>query len=298
LTADPSTKRRAGFVAVVGAPNVGKSTLVNRLVGEKVTIVSPKPQTTRCRVVGICQEGPSQVALVDTPGLFEAKRPLDRLMVRDAWAALDDVDEIAFVLDAARPDDGLTHRLARRIREGRRPVTAVLNKIDLVAKPTLLGLARRVAGEVGDCPVFMVSAASGDGVDDLRRHLAARMPSGPWLYPPEQKAALPERLLAAEITREQVYRLLQQEVPFAVTVATEDWRPGKEGGLRIEQSVYVARPGQKAIVIGAKGTMIRAIGERARGEMAQVFRRPVHLFLTVKVTRDERDHRRRFLLQG
>lgn len=276
--------RRAGFVAVIGAPNVGKSTLVNRLTGAKVSIVSPKVQTTRTRILGIRVVSNTQIAFVDTPGLFRPRRRLDRAMVAAAWGGAKEADRLLLLVDAARGEDEDTAAIVARLREmGRNDVILALNKVDIADKPKLLALTDRLnrAGIFSD--VFMISATSGDGVEDLLAALVQRMPEGPWLFPEDQVSDMPERMLAAEITREQLYLQLQQELPYRATVETETWRERDDGSVRIEQTLYVEREGQRSIVLGKGGARIKAIGQAARAELERILERRVHLFLFVKV---------------
>jgi len=285
---------RAGFVAVVGAPNAGKSTLVNGLVGSKVSIVSPKVQTTRMRVIGIAMadlpdtgEGPSraQVVLVDTPGIFRvAKRRLERAMVAAAWQGADDADLVALVVDAERGIGQETKAIAERLKESRTPRFLVLNKIDLVARETLLALTAELNAIVPFERTFMVSALKADGIGDLLTAFAQAVPPGPFLYPEDQAADLPLRLLAAEVTREQVFLQLHQELPYEAAVETEKWEDRPDGSVRVEQIIYVQREGQRAIFLGKGGARIKQIGARARHELSQMLERPVHLFLHVKVS--------------
>jgi GTP-binding protein Era len=285
---------RAGFVAVVGAPNAGKSTLVNGLVGSKVSIVSPKVQTTRMRVIGIAMtdlpdkgEGPSraQVVLVDTPGIFRvAKRRLERAMVAAAWQGADDADLVALVVDAERGIGQETKAIAERLKDSRTPRFLVLNKIDLVARETLLALTAELNAIVPFERTFMVSALKADGIGDLLTAFAQAVPPGPFLYPEDQAADLPLRLLAAEVTREQVFLQLHQELPYEAAVETEKWEDRPDGSVRVEQIIYVQREGQRAIFLGKGGARIKKIGARARHELSQMLERPVHLFLHVKVS--------------
>lgn len=285
---------RAGFVAVVGAPNAGKSTLVNGLVGSKVSIVSPKVQTTRMRVTGIAMtdlpdtgEGPSraQVVLVDTPGIFRvAKRRLERAMVAAAWQGADDADLVALVVDAERGVGEETKAIAGRLKESRTPRFLVLNKIDLVPREKLLALTAELNAIVPFERTFMVSALKADGVGDLLTAFAQAVPPGPFLYPEDQAADLPLRLLAAEVTREQVFLQLHQELPYEAAVETEKWEDRPDGSVRVEQTIHVQREGQRAIFLGKGGARIKQIGARARHELSQMLERPVHLFLHVKVS--------------
>lgn len=285
---------RAGFVAVVGAPNAGKSTLVNGLVGSKVSIVSPKVQTTRMRVIGIAMtdlpdigEGPSraQVVLVDTPGIFRvAKRRLERAMVAAAWQGADDADLVALVVDAERGVGEETKAIAGRLKESRTPRFLVLNKIDLVPREKLLALTAELNAIVPFERTFMVSALKADGIGDLLTAFAQAVPPGPFLYPEDQAADLPLRLLAAEVTREQVFLQLHQELPYEAAVETEKWEDRPDGSVRVEQTIHVQREGQRAIFLGKGGARIKQIGARARHELSQMLERPVHLFLHVKVS--------------
>ena len=288
---------RAGFVAVIGAPNAGKSTLVNRLVGSKVTIVTQKAQTTRFPVRGVALDGESQIVLVDTPGIFQPRRRLDRAMVRAAWSGARDADAIVHLVDAeaelaaagpaAKAADRRAAEDVRTVVDGlkaaERQALLALNKIDRVKRENLLALSQKLYETGVYSEVFMVSALDGSGVADLKRRLAAMMPEGPWLYPSDQSADLPERLLAAEITREKLYLRVHEELPYAASVETTAFAPHKDGGVRIEQTIYVERQGQRAIVIGKGGATLKWIGKAARTELADLLGRPVHLFLTVKV---------------
>ena len=279
--AEPGT--RAGFVAVLGAPNVGKSTLVNRLVGAKVTIVSPKVQTTRARLRGIRVEGEVQIVFVDTPGIFAARRRFERAMVHAAWSGAHDADAILLLVDAKKGLTGETRAIVERLKEAGRETLVALNKIDLVPRHALLPLAAAVEETGLAAGIFMVSALDGDGVDDLLGALTARMPPGPWLYPEDQLADISERLLAAEITREQLFLQLRHELPYAVAVETEGWAAGRRGAVRVEQVIYVQRETHKGIVLGKGGQQIKAIGTAARAELSQILGCPIDLKLFVKV---------------
>ena len=275
--------RRCGLVAVVGAPNAGKSTLVNALVGQKVAIVSAKAQTPRTRIMGVALEGEAQILLLDTPGIFAPKRRLDRAMVAAAWGGAAEADLIALVIDA---DSGFSRRIEEmvaRLAERREPKILVLNKVDLVRKEALLALAAALSERIAFERVFMVSASTGDGVGDLKQWLAGRVPEGPWHFPEDQVSDATDRMLAAEITREQLYRQLHQELPYASAVETESFEERKDGSVAIHQQILVARDTQKAIVLGKGGARIREIGEAARAELATLLGRKVHLFLHVKV---------------
>lgn len=274
---------RCGFVALIGAPNAGKSTLLNRLVGAKVSIVTPKVQTTRSRVRGIAMAGASQVVFVDTPGIFAPRRRLDRAMVQAAWRGVADADLVVLLVDVAHGLDADVARILEGLGETGRPAILVLNKIDKVAHDVLLPLTRQLDSAERFSDVFMISALTGDGVDALRAHLAAHLPEGPWLYPDDQLSDMPQRLLAAEVTREQLFLQLQQELPYALTVETEYWQDKPDGSVRIDQTVYVRRQGHKGILLGKGGQQIKAVGQAARIELERMLDRRVHLFLRVKV---------------
>lgn len=276
---------RAGFVALIGEPNAGKSTLLNRMVGAKVAIVTHKVQTTRTRLRGVAMEGQAQIVFVDTPGLFRPRRRLDRAMVAAAWGGAADADVVVLLIEAHRGlTDGVRAILeSLRERIGPRPVALAINKIDRVEAPLLLGLSQQMNAAFPFVRTFMISAEKGYGVDDLRRWLAAEMPEGPWLYPEDQLADLPLRMIAAEMTREKLTLRLHEELPYQLTVETEAWEERKDGSARIDQIVYVARDGHKGIVLGRKGETIKAIGQAARTEIEEFLGRKVHLFLTVKV---------------
>jgi GTP-binding protein Era len=278
---------RCGFVALIGAPNAGKSTLLNQLVGSKLAIVTPKVQTTRTRLLGIAIEGPAQLIFVDTPGIFAPRRRLDRAMVAAAWAGVGDADRTVLLVDAARAAhrgvDDDTKAILDRLAQTKRRAILALNKVDLVRRERLLGVADELFCSGVFEEVFMVSALTGDGVADLTRHLAENLPPGPWLFPADQLSDAQERWLAAEATREQVFLQLHDELPYAATVETESWEERRDGSARIEQVIYVQRPSQRAIVLGEGGRRIKAIGARARAELEQMFDRRIHLFLFVKV---------------
>jgi GTP-binding protein Era len=293
-----SGNTRAGFVAVLGAPNVGKSTLVNRLVGSKVSIVSPKVQTTRARVIGLAMRDAAQVAFLDLPGIFAPRRRLDRAMVDAAWRGAVDADVVLLVVDARSGLDDNTETIIAGLTERRIEAVAAINKIDVVKRPALLGLAAALNARAKFAATFMVSAATGDGADDLMKDLVARMPEGPFLYPEDQLTDMSERLLAAEVTREQVFLQLHQELPYSVAVETEKWEEFKDGSARVEQVIYVQRDGQRKIVIGEKGARIKAIGAAARRELATVLGRKVHLFLHVKVAENWADKRDFYRIWG
>ena len=301
---------RAGFAAIIGAPNAGKSTLVNRLVGAKVSIVTQKVQTTRFPVRGVAIEGRSQMVLVDTPGIFKPRRRLDRAMVRAAWGGAEDADAVAHLVDAeaeaavAGGSASGAQRLAvedresitTRLKAAGRTAILALNKVDLVKREALLPISQSLFETGVYNEVFMLSAATGSGVGDLKRRLAELMPEGPWLYPEDQTADLPIRLLAAEITREKLYLRLHQELPYSVAVETTAFTEMNDGGARIEQTIYVEREGQRPIVLGKAGQTLKWIGQKSREELAEILGRPVHLFLHVKV--DPRWAERRELYTG
>jgi GTPase len=276
-------EQKAGFVAVIGAPNAGKSTLVNALVGQKVAIVSGKPQTTRARLMGIAIHGNTEILLVDTPGIFEPRRRLDRAMVAAAWTGAHDADLILLVIDSAAGVNAEVERIVATIEKRKQALFLVLNKIDLVKKGELLALSANLAGRLDPAKVFMISAAQGDGVVDLEEALADAMPEGPWLYPQDEVSDATDRMIAAELTREQIVNQLHQELPYATAVETETWEDRPDGSTMIRQQIIVERDSQKAIVIGKGGRRLKEIGAAARAEIAQHLGRPVHLFLHVKV---------------
>jgi GTP-binding protein Era len=273
---------RCGFAAIVGAPNAGKSTLLNRLTGAKLSIVSPKAQTTRARVLGIVMRGAAQILLVDTPGIFAPRRRLDRAMVAAAWSGARDADLVLFLVDAKAGVTPRVSEIAAALREHGGRLWLVFNKTDLVAPSSLLPMIARLNELAPFAETLMVSANTGEGLDDLQARLAAAMPEGPHLYPDDDLTDLPDRLLAAELVREQIFLQTQQEVPYAATVETESWRPRKDGSVRIEATIYVTRPSHKAILIGEGGSRVREIGARARAELSRLIERQVHLFLNVK----------------
>lgn len=279
-----SEATRCGFVALVGAPNAGKSTLLNRFVGAKVSIVSPRVQTTRTRVLGITLRDHAQLVFVDTPGIFLPRRRLDRAMVAAAWQGAQDADLVVLLVDASRRNvDAETTAIISQLKAQGRPAILALNKIDLIRREKLLALAAQL-NELGTfTDTFMISAATGDGADDLLVHVSQRVPEGPWLYPEDQISDMPMRLLAAEITREKLFLQLHEELPYAATVETEVWEEFKDGSVRLQQVIFVEREGQKAIVLGRAGRRIKEIGLAARQELEQFLERRVHLFLFVKV---------------
>ena len=294
---------RCGFVALIGAPNAGKSTLINALVGAKVSIVSRKAQTTRGPVRGVVVEGEAQVVFVDTPGLFAPKRKLDRAMREAAWSAAGDADVAALLVDArAEAEEETLSEAVEPIfsalaeRKGRKVL--ILNKIDLLEAPKLLGLAARLNAALPFAETFMISAERGKGLDKLKRDLGAMMPEGPWLYPEDQIADAPMRALAAEITREKIFERLHDELPYQITVETESWKDQKDGSARVEQTIYVTRESHKKIVIGEGGRTLKSIGSAARKEIMEANDSKVHLFLFVKVREDWMDDPERFRAMG
>jgi GTP-binding protein Era len=274
---------RAGFVAVIGAPNAGKSTLVNALVGQKVAIVSPKAQTTRARLMGIAIAENAQILLVDTPGIFEPKRRLDRAMVAAAWGGAQDADLILLVIDSVEGATAEVDRIVASLQERHHPLLLALNKVDLVKKPKLLALSADLTARLNPDQVFMISAAQGDGVPDVKNALAAAMPVGPWLYPADEVSDATDRMIAAELTREQIVNRLYQELPYETAIETETWEDRADGSTVIRQQILVERDSQKAIMIGKAGRRLKEIGAAAREQIAQHLGRPVHLFLHVKV---------------
>jgi GTPase len=294
--APPAT--RCGFVALIGATNAGKSTLLNALVGSKISIVTPKVQTTRALIRGIAMEGAAQLIFVDTPGIFAPRRRLDRAMVGSAWGSTHDADIVAFLIDAHKGIQEDEEAILRGLAEVRAPKVMVLNKVDLIDKPKLLALAQAINERSAFAATFMISARSGDGVGDLKAYLAGEVPAGPWLYPEDQLSDAPLRQLAAEITREKLYLRLHQELPYQSTVETEIWKELKDGAVRIEQTIYVERESQRKIVLGKGGQTIKAIGAAARTEIAAAIEHPVHLFLFVKVREGWSDDPQRYREMG
>lgn len=274
---------RSGFVALIGAPNAGKSTLVNQLVGTKVSIVTHKVQTTRALVRGIATHGTAQIVFVDTPGIFKPRRRLDTAMVTTAWGGAKDADVVLVLIDAERGIKGDADAILERLKDVRQPMVLILNKVDRVKPEALLALAKVANERVPFQGTFMVSALTGSGCKDLLDYLAQKLPAGPWYYPEDQISDLPMRQLAAEITREKLYLRLHQELPYSSHVETEKWEEKKDGSVRIEQVIYVERDSQKKIVLGHKGETIRAIGESSRKEIGEILEQKVHLFLFVKV---------------
>lgn len=295
------TETRCGFIALIGEPNAGKSTLLNRMVGAKVSIVTHKVQTTRARIRGVAIEGPAQLIFVDTPGLFAPRRRLDRAMVSAAWSGAADAEIIVLMVEAHRGlTDGvqvIIDALKERMDPSQKLVLAI-NKIDRVKAEVLLALSEKLNAELEFSSTFMISAERGHGVDDLRSYLAGELPSGPWLYPEDQIADLPMRMIAAEMTREKLTLRLHEELPYQLTVETESWEEKPDGSVRIGQLIYVMRDGHKGIVLGAKGATIKAISTAARQEMATFLGRPVHLFLQIKVRPNWLDEPERYTEMG
>ena len=291
---------RAGFVALIGEPNAGKSTLLNRMVGAKVSIVTHKVQTTRARIRGVAMEGDAQLVFVDTPGLFQPRRRLDRAMVAAAWGGAADADVIVLLIEAHR---GMTEGVERILEElgniakGRR-VALAINKIDRVEAPVLLGLTEKMNAVFDFTETFMISAERGHGIDTLRQWLAGEVPEGPWLYPEDQIADLPMRMIAAEMTREKLTLRLHQELPYQLTVETENWEERKDGSARVDQLIYVVRDGHKGIVLGSKGETIKAVSKASREELEEFLGRKVHLFLQVKVRPNWLDEAERYSEMG
>ncbi len=297
---DPSDPgRRCGFIAIIGAPNAGKSTLVNRLVGAKVSIVSHKVQTTRVPVRGIAIAGKSQLVFIDTPGIFDPKKRLDRAMVDAAWGGAGDADIVALLVDAQKGIFDAVERIIARLAQTQRKAILVLNKVDRVSdKGRLLALAADLNERFAFSETFMISAEDGAGVDDLKAYFAANVPPGPWHYPEDEISDAPLRLLAAEITREKIYRLLHDELPYAITVETTDWKDLKSGAARIEQTIFVERDSQKSIVLGKGGRTIKQISQAARAEIKDIIERDAHLFLFVKVRESWKDDPERYREMG
>jgi GTP-binding protein Era len=285
---EPNTKH-CGFVAICGAPNAGKSTLLNHMVGSKVSIVTPKVQTTRARLLAIAIEDTAQIIFVDTPGVFTAKRPQERAMVDAAWRAVEDADVVLMLVDAARAErvkdfiDADTEILMAGLKERDKKAVLALNKVDRIKRDRLLPISQRFAEVGAFADIFMISALTGDGVGDLKATLARTMPTGPWLYPEDQLAEIPERLLAAEITREQAFMQLHQELPYSLAIEPVSWTEMNDGSVRIEEAIIVERESQRPIVLGKGGARIKSIGSAARAQLQKALDRRVHLFLEVKV---------------
>jgi GTP-binding protein Era len=292
-------KTRCGFVALIGAPNAGKSTLLNRLIGAKVSIVSPKVQTTRRRVLGVAMRGNAQAVFVDTPGIFAPKRRLDRAMVAAAWSGAGDADRIVLLVDATRNRiDADTRAIIDGLKKDKRSAICAINKVDAVKHESLLKLAAELNGAFAFEQIFMISAETGDGVEDLMSEVVARLPEGPHHFPDDQLTDLPVRLLAAEVTREHLFRQLHEEVPYALTVETEAWEEFKDGSAKVSQIVYVARDNQKAIVLGKGGSRIKQVREAAQAELVEMLERKVHLFLFVKVRENWQEDPERYREMG
>jgi GTP-binding protein Era len=289
---------KAGFVALIGAPNAGKSTLLNALVGSKVSIVSRKVQTTRALVRGIAIEGEAQIVFVDTPGIFKPKRRLDRAMVTSAWGGAGDADVVCFLVDARKGLDEEAEAILRKLPELKQPKVLILNKIDVMERSKLLERAATLNASVPFAHTFMISALKGDGTGALKTQLARMMPEGPWLYPEDQISDAPLRMLAAEITREKIYERLHEELPYESTVETDQWQQRPDGSVRIEQTIFVERESQRKIVLGKSGQTIKAIGQAARKDIAEVAEAPVHLFLFVKVRENWGDDPERYREMG
>jgi GTP-binding protein Era len=294
MSADAASPHRCGVIAIIGAPNAGKSTLVNALVGAKVTIISRKVQTTRVQIRGIAMEGASQLVLIDTPGIFAPKRRLDKAMVASAWAGAADADQVLVLVDAAKGVDEDVERLLARLAEQQAKAILVLNKVDRVEdKGRLFALVEDLSARLPFESVFMIAALTGDGVAELKRFLAARVPEGPWLYPEDELSDVPIRQLAAEVTREKIYNYLHDELPYQMTVETESWKTLRDKSVRVEQVIYVTRDGHKSIVLGKGGQTIKKISQASRTELTEIVGAPVHLFLFVKVREGwERDPER------
>jgi len=290
----PAGPQRCGVIAIIGVPNAGKSTLVNALVGAKVTIISRKVQTTRIQIRGIAMEGTSQLVLIDTPGIFAPKRRLDRAMVASAWAGAADADQVLVLVDAAKGLDEDLDALIARLAQRAGKVILVLNKVDRVEdKGRLLGLVQELSARLPVERVFMIAALTGDGVAELKSYLAGAVPEGPWLYPEDELSDIPIRQLAAEVTREKIYNFLHDELPYQMTVETESWKTLRDKSVRVEQVIYVTRDGHKSIVLGKGGQTIKKISQASRAELTEIVGEPVHLFLFVKVREGwERDPER------
>ena len=289
---------KCGFVAVIGPPNAGKSTLSNALVGQKVTIVTQKAQTTRMRLRAVIMHKTAQIILVDTPGIFAAKQRFDRAMVNEAWLGVEDADQVLVVLDAARADTPEIDLMLEGLAKSKKRASLVINKIDTVPNESLLALVARLNERVAFVDTFLISALKGDGLERLKDTLAEAMPESPFLYPEDQAADVPSLLLASEVLREKLFLRLHQELPYALTVETEKWQNKKDGSVRIEQTVYVRRESQKAIVLGKGGRAIKEIGGEARRELEEMFERRVHLFVFVKVRKNWQDDPERYRMLG
>ena len=291
---------KAGFVTLIGEPNAGKSTLLNTMVGSKISIVTHKVQTTRARIRGVALEGESQIVFVDTPGLFKPRRRLDRAMVAAAWSGAADADIVVFMVEAHRGITPGVRAILEELKEmaEHRPIALAINKIDRVSSEALLELTEDLNGQLAFAQTFMIAASKGYGVGDLKTWLAQSLPEGPWLYPEDQIADLPMRMIAAEITREKLTLRLHQELPYQLTVETENWQERKDGSVRIEQVVYVMRDGHKGIILGNKGETIKAVSMTARRELSEMLERTVHLFLQVKVRQGWLEEAQRYSAMG
>ena len=298
MTQAEAGQTRCGFVAIIGAPNAGKSTLLNQLVGSKVAIVTHKVQTTRSRIRGIAMEGDTQIVFVDTPGIFKPKRRLDKAMVDAAWGGAGDADAIILMVDAEYEREEDLERIIEGLKSQGRKAILVLNKIDATKREKLLKLAERLNETGLFTDTFMISAMKGSGVADLRRHLAKMMPAGPWHYPEDQAADVPLRSLAAEVTREKLFLRLHDELPYSLTVETEEWEQKKDGSIRIAQVIFVERDSQKKIALGKGGQTIKTVGQLARQELEEMLETKVHLFLFVKVRENWSDDRERYREMG
>ena len=290
--------QKCGFVAVIGPPNAGKSTLSNALVGQKVTIVTQKAQTTRMRLRAVVMHADAQIILVDTPGIFAAKQRFDRAMVNEAWMGVNDADQVLVVLDAARAESKEIDLMLDGLAESKKKVSLVLNKIDTVSNESLLALVKALNNRVAFEDTFLISALKGDGLERLKDTLAANMPDGPFLYPEDQAADVPSLLLASEVMREKLFLRLHQELPYALTVETDKWENKKDGSVRIEQTVFVRRDSQKAIVLGKGGRTMKEISSEARLELEDMFERRVHLFVFVKVRKNWQEDPERYRMLG
>jgi GTP-binding protein Era len=298
LEAGSTRPTRCGFVALIGAPNAGKSTLMNALVGAKISIVSRKVQTTRTQIRGIAMEGDAQIIFVDTPGIFRPKRRLETAMVTSAWGGAADADIVAVLIDVTRHDDEAQEEVLSRLDDVRQPKLLILNKVDLIEREKLLAIAETLNRRIGFVATFMVSALTGSGVKAILADLAQRLPPGPWLYPEDEISDAPLRFLAAEITREKIFERLHDELPYRSTVETESWKTLKGGDVRVEQVIYVERESQRKIMLGEKGRTIKAIGSAARTEIAEAAETKVHLFLFVKVRENWTDDPERYREMG
>ena len=290
--------KRCGFVAIIGPPNAGKSTLSNALVGQKVTIVTQKPQTTRMRLRAVVMEGDAQLILVDTPGIFATRRRFDRAMVNEVWRGVEDADAVLLVLDVGKLAMPETELVLAQLKNCKKPLSLALNKIDKMQREKLLILVKKLSAKIAFTDIFLISALHNEGLEHLKKTIAARLPEGVWLYPEEQAADVPSLLLAAEVTREKLFLRLHQELPYAMTVESDKWENKKDGSVRIEQTIYVRRETQKAMVLGKGGQSIKAIGADARRELEEMFVRRVHLFIFVKVRKNWQEDPARYRALG